>query len=465
MSVLSSHDREKLSYQYTLALDTGDMDTVARILSRAETDPDLEQMILDINHALVTDDLQIDPEQPQKETNTMPVFRPTKRKRSSRTRWTAVAAIVASILFSGFALFFATEAPTQDYSAESIVATPFIDKPDIVRQYLDAWNNNDPALLEGLLTEDYRHSELSQDEMPEVVLHERITELNSHFKEVHFFISDFSFNETQLYATLTLKGLHRNVAGQEINYTTTGYINVRFVADKIAETQFTMNLNHFIERYGQFEPEVMPTTQDLFQLPPDNFDDTPQAQTVTLDDSGVKGMSLNINAGHAELRIGSLPDVILNADISNVGAFDYDEKGDRIKLINIVNHPYYLLDETGEVPVWFFKIGDEVRTDLDLTLGNSDAMLDLAQVDLQGLTLTLGGGTTSLNLPDTGANYHVTVTALSSLARLQLDYPDSIGLKIDAHDGVWQSRNYNHAESVVNIQLNGSLSMLDMLGS
>jgi len=462
---MTAHEREKLTYQYMIALDGGDMDTVARILTRAEQDPELERMILEMNHALVADDPQSQLDLSQQEKQPMPVFTPTKRKRNTRPRWTAIAAILASVLFSGFALFFTTQSPTQDYSAENIAPISLNNRADLTRQFLNAWNNNNPQLLEGLLTADYRHSELGLENVSNDVVTQRIHNLNSRFKEIHFFMDTMRISENRLTASLTLKGLHRNVAGQELNYVSTGFINVTFEGDQISATQFTINVDDFINRYGQFEEGDLREAPDFFQMSPDDFDTTPQTQTIDINDDTINGMSLNVDAGHAQLRIGSVPNTVLMGDISNIGAYDYREVGRSIKIINIENHPYYLLDEAGELPIWFFKIGEGVRADIDVTIGNSDAMLDLRAVDLQGLTLTMGGGTASLSLPETGANYHVTVTMLSSLARLELDYPLNVGLKIDAGDGVWQSRNYNHAQTVINLQLNGSLSSLDMLGS
>ncbi|GEM_PF-3137070 len=462
MSILTAQDREKLTYQYTVALDEGDMDTVARVLSRAEHDPELERLILEINQALIMDDLQTQPLS-KSEENTMPVFRPQKRKRETQLRWTAVAAIVASILFVRFAVFMVTDTTVDQYNAENLIAPVTIDKAELTRQFLNAWNDNNPTMLDGLLTDAYHHSELGTDEMSAAVVTERISTLNTRFKEVHFFLSDINTSNTRLFATLTLKGLHRDLMGHELNYMTTGFINVAFEADKISETSFTLNVDDFIRRYGQFEAEEMPQRDELYVLPPDDFDDTPQTQTIDINDEAIRGMSLNIDAGNVDLRIGSLPDTVFMGDISNIGAYEYSELGNRIKIINIDNHPYYLLDETGEVPVWFFKIGEGVRTDLDITVGNHDASLDLGQVSLQGMTLTMGASTTSLSLPYTGTNYHVTVTMVSSLARLQLDYPHNVGLRIDAYDGVWQSQSYNHAPTVINLQLNGSLSALDML--
>ncbi len=463
MSNLNHQQREKLSYQYTVALEQGDMDTLARILFYAETDPMLEDMIIGVNQVIISESLSDETSVNPKENNTMPVFTPTKRKRSmSRTRWTVSAAIVASLLFSAFAIFFASESTPPNYNAEAIVIenTPF-DKEAITRQFLDALNDNVPAFLPDYLTDDFVYDELGIEPMNQIEMTKHIFSLNDRFTEFHFFMSDISQSDTRLYASLTLKGLHRNAAGQELNYMTTGFINVTFEGDQISRAEFTINIDDFMERYAPRRDEV-PQASDLYQLPPDDFDTGIQSQEISVDDESVRGMSLNINAGHSELLIGSLPDTILQGTIHNVGAYQYSEKGERIKIISIENHPYYLLDDNGEAPQWAFKIGENVRTDLNVTTGNRDAMLDLSLVDLQGLTLRLGGGLTSLNLPVTGDNYHVTVTMLSSLGRLRLNYPKKIGLRIDAYDGVWQSQNYNHSEQVINLQLDGSLSVLEM---
>ena len=350
----------------------------------------------------------------------MPVFSSTKRKRGSQMRWTAVAAIFASILFVRFAIFVVTQPAIESYNAE-VALEEAIDKAELTRQFLNAWNDNSPIQLDGLLTEDYRHSEigtdrmrqsdsrfevsypdeLRADELPSMDVVERIENLNSYFGEIHFFMTDINTTDNRLLATLTLKGLHRDFIGQELNYTSTGFINVKFEGDKISETVFTINIDDFIQRYGDFRDKVY-EGPDLFAMPPADFDDTPQSQTIDIADADVKGMSLNINAGHVDLRIGSEQDTILNGEINNVGAFDYSEKGERIKIIAIKNHPYYLLDDNGESPMWAFSIGSELRTDLDVTIGNRDAYLALEHIDLQGLTLSMGNGSTQLNLPDTG---------------------------------------------------------------
>jgi hypothetical protein len=49
---MNEMQREKILYRYTNAVERGDMDTVAAILRQAEDDPELEQMILEINRTL-----------------------------------------------------------------------------------------------------------------------------------------------------------------------------------------------------------------------------------------------------------------------------------------------------------------------------------------------------------------------------------------------------------------------------
>lgn len=47
--------REKLLFQYSMALDRGEFETIAAILLQAEDDPELERMILDLNDVYRTD--------------------------------------------------------------------------------------------------------------------------------------------------------------------------------------------------------------------------------------------------------------------------------------------------------------------------------------------------------------------------------------------------------------------------
>jgi len=203
----------------------------------------------------------------------------------------------------------------------------------------------------------------------------------------------------------------------------------------------------------------------LILTPPDDFDDQLQSDHIEITDEEVKGLRLYIDVGQANLRLGSLPDTIFMADIENLGEYEYTEHGTVIRPISIINHPYQIFKTNGERPTWYFKLSEKTFNELSIRGGNGDMMLDLGGMWLQDLQVIIGEGELSLNLPDSGINYPVVIKTLSDDATVKLSYPSTVGLRISANDGVWQSRDFASMDSIVTITIDGSLSVLDMLGN
>jgi beta-lactamase class D len=104
--------REKLLYQYSLALDIGDFEVVATVLAEAEKDPILERMILELNTELERESTYIHANNNHKGQTTMTVItggmeRHVPRKRQSRL--TGAVALVAGmmvVLFGAYLLLY-----------------------------------------------------------------------------------------------------------------------------------------------------------------------------------------------------------------------------------------------------------------------------------------------------------------------------------------------------------------------
>lgn len=100
--------REKLLFQYSLALEEGDFDKVATVLAAAENDPILERMILDMNEELQREPIPMHANNNHKGqpimtviTNSTPQAIPYKRQ----SRLTGVLALVAAMLMVLFAAY------------------------------------------------------------------------------------------------------------------------------------------------------------------------------------------------------------------------------------------------------------------------------------------------------------------------------------------------------------------------
>lgn len=514
MSMMTPLQREKLAYQYTIALDQGDMDSLIRILAIAETDATLEQMILELNQVLESNNLDFQEE-------LMPIFTKSKRKRDQkRPLWTAGVAILISLLFSGFALFFAAKASNQSLSAvtESITFTD-IDKEQLARQFLESWNNNNPEILDNILDDDFLYYEDTLMPLNKDETQNRIEQLHESFTEVHFLLEDMIQTSTRLSGHVTLKANHAEVFAINRNYFADGEIEFVFTGNKIIKVTLEINLDRFSAEYGLIRTDaendmithviqegetmysivnqyniqhtLIPTILEyngfdgedgakslttgtviqipaphsaLILTPPDNFDTELQSNHIEVTDEEVLGLQVYIDVGQANLRMGALPDTHFMADIENFGDYEYIEHGAQIKRITIINHPYQIFKENGERPTWYSKVSETAFGEYSIRGGNGDMMLDFSNVWLQSLQVTIGEGTLTLNLPNADANIPIVVKTLSDDATVKLSYPTDVALRINANDGIWQSRNFADVTGFINLTLDGSLSVLDMLG-
>lgn len=514
---LSQQQREKLAYQYTLSLEHGDMEHVSRILALAETDPQLEQMILEINHVLETDYSFNQPITHQ-EAN-MPVFMKDKRKRDhKRPLWTVAIAVLVSILFSGFALFFATQTNgTAPASNVESLRQDVVDKESLVYQYLEAWNNNSPQLLESVLADDFLYYESTLLPLSKRETQRRINQLNEAFNEIHFMLEDIAASETRLSAHITLKAQHAEMVAVNRSYFAEGTIEFVFAEDQIIKVTMDINLDHFSAEYGitrtdsqndlithvvqegetmysianehRIPHALIPAILEyngyggedgaksittgtalripapnstLILAPPSDFDAQLQSDHIEITDDDVLGLRVYIEAGESNLRLGSVPDTAFMADIENFGDYEYIENGTQIRLLSIINHPYQIFNENDERPTWYFKVGENLFADLSIRGGNGDMMLDLGNVNLQNLQVSIGAGHLTLNLPDTGTNYEVVIKTLSDDATVTLSYPDDVSLTVNANDGIWQKSPFS-AKSAIQLRFDGHSDALDIL--
>lgn len=517
MFILSQYQREKLAYQYTVALEQGDMEHVSRILVLAEADSELEQIILEMNQVLESE-YSFNQSVSGQET-IMPVFMKEKRKRHhKRPLWTASIAVLVSILFSGFALFFTTQSNGTSPAANvESIRTDTVDRISLAYQFLEAWNNNSPQTIEDVLADDFLYYESTLIPLNKRETQQRINQLNGAFNEVHFMLDDITQTETRLSANITLKAQHADMVAFNRSYIADGTIEFVFADDKIIKVAMDIDLDRFSAEYGAIrtdaqndlithviqEGETMygivneygiPHTlipaileyngfdgedgaksmtvgtvlqipapnSTLILSPPDDFDARLQSKHIEITDEDVIGLRVYIEAGETNLRLGSVPDTVFMADIENFGDYDYIENGTQVRLISIVNHPYQILKANGERPTWYFKVSEKTFTDLNIRGGNGDMMLDLSEVNLQGLQLTIGAGELTLNLPDTGTNYEVVVKTLSDDATVTLSYPDSVSLIVNANDGIWQKSPFN-AKSAIHLNFVGNSDALDIV--
>lgn len=159
MTVLTAYQREKLAYQYSIALEQGDMDRLARILSVAQGDAALENMLLEINAVLET---ELSPMEMPTLSNTnkepeMPVFAKVKRKRGSRQlSITALVASVATILL-GFLMIAVSN--HQAFQSSVLVNSYNQSSLSLISDYFSVWEAGAFNRLSAILTPDHIYHE------------------------------------------------------------------------------------------------------------------------------------------------------------------------------------------------------------------------------------------------------------------------------------------------------------------
>lgn len=252
MTVLTNPEREKLLYHYTMALEHGDLLTVGRILSIAEDDAPLENMILGANSALANEQGGIEPlPTPGEKDIEMPIFSKEKRKHGkSRPTLSSLVAVFVTLLFSGFILVYATQ-PT----LRMMVQGTYIDPTDVIHEYFEAWNNNTPDDLNHLLTTDHIHIESNAFTLapPDGEVYsvngiqsvkDRITQLHEAFFDVNLLVTQMKHEDQTWVVSFQLTGHPSGTSSDMIvsNFTA----ELTFRGDKIASTRMTVNLDHFI---------------------------------------------------------------------------------------------------------------------------------------------------------------------------------------------------------------------------
>ncbi|NWF70161.1 MAG: ester cyclase [Chloroflexi bacterium] len=153
-------DREKLLFRYSLALEQGDFATMATILAAARDDAALERMILEINHAYLTEP-QSSLGQPAhngqvQEVIPMSAISLQARRPAQRMSLTLTLTLLLALFFS--AVFLLQTSPTSFLPAVMQQAAPEDNVAVFVRFNEEIWNQGNVAVLGELVTPDHvRH--------------------------------------------------------------------------------------------------------------------------------------------------------------------------------------------------------------------------------------------------------------------------------------------------------------------
>lgn len=117
--------REQITLQYLAALDTGDLETVALILRLAETDTELERMLMEVHHELESEGfLQPLLVSPNGRVHTPdPLVSEPPRQRRDRSEWAVGFAALAALAL-GLSVLVWTNIPAQFGQVDSATATP-----------------------------------------------------------------------------------------------------------------------------------------------------------------------------------------------------------------------------------------------------------------------------------------------------------------------------------------------------
>lgn len=211
-------------------------------------------------------------------------------------------------------------------------------------------------------------------------------------------------------------------------------------------------------------------------------------------DSSLEGTEagiVEILAGVADVRIN--PHSIasaFSADIAYVGEVDFSAGGDATKtfrlrqvtdtqnsLIGLLN--IFNIQSRDEL-VWNIGLSREIPYTLQVTGGLGAVTMDLREIALNAVSVTVGVGEINLQLPETrDTSYRVAVTG--GIGRVNLTLPESSAVRLEvnsvveislperfrrvdsggsANQGIWESEGFSSADYAITIVYNGGLGQL-----
>lgn len=160
--------REKLLFQYTLALEAGDIEQVIQILNIAENDLELDRMIIELDAALLDNIKTVTPHQNNHanslEDNPMIISTTanpsrTLQRRPFRIPSTLIAAILVTFIVGGL-LFIIPSLPPVNFGGDGTPAIPqgvvTPEQEDLITRYIsEVWDEGDTSNLDLFVTENH----------------------------------------------------------------------------------------------------------------------------------------------------------------------------------------------------------------------------------------------------------------------------------------------------------------------
>ncbi len=577
---MTHHDREKLLYRYSQLLAQGDLDGIQAILTMAETDPILDQMIAELDQAWLDEakptlmdsmpsthsqnhnhrapQIEVQPMTTMTKTLPFPIDEKQSEQKSYRIPMTLVAAVVITVLFGIFLL----RQPTPPETALTPIVALQIEENErleILSRYVDdIWNADNPDALSELITDDhiFRADELVIEGNESYRL--LLQTFHSQLPEVSFAVNETSVDGDTITASIAVTyPLPVNIDHDAIRLPDTlefaVMMIVNFRESQIAETTLMIDEDAIFASLVEEFPLLGTLELDFgtlinFSLADlglglpilDGGNDSegseiilpelPECEGDILD--GLQTDSLQADVGNAEqatflfyapfsnadiMSLNSPSDSLIEGELDYIGSYVFDVTGDLEKTIQFLQNPNCNGFTVTDMNV-FLNPDIPLTTQIVVTTGNVDADLsDLTLVsgDFEVITGNLDviyptttnaidtfvdvtSGNLDFTFPDdaimgdtrfhvasgnadisvgAGATGEITSTIASGFLTLTMD--NALGVRVNvniqgmgqlelprdyeqAGDNVWQSPNFDSAESQVIINLSITTGVVEI---
>lgn len=213
-------------------------------------------------------------------------------------------------------------------------------------------------------------------------------------------------------------------------------------------------------------------------------------ETFTEARDGAETAQIEIETGVASVNINALQDTdnLFVGDITYYGEVDFTTGGaeDRIVRLqqvdteeNIFGIFDFLNVSSRDDIIWDIGLAQDIPIDLLISAGVQDTTLDLSGLILSNVSLDLGVGEVDLTLPRPNTSYNVDIN--SGVGGITVDLPEGIAVRIEvtqgvgdvnvsgldqisadednpaSESGVWESADYNDAETRITITIDGGV--------
>jgi hypothetical protein len=156
---------------------------------------------------------------------------------------------------------------------------------------------------------------------------------------------------------------------------------------------------------------------------------------------------------------------LIEADLTHTGEIDFEVQGDRDKTVRLAQQSqsaWFWFDwlQSEEKERWSIGLSPQVPLDLQIDGGSGPSTLELRDLRLAALNLSVGSGSTQVELGEAGGRYNVQLDGGSGSCDLRVEEGVDVDLEVDVGSGSFTIN--IGADADVAVRINGGSGSLSV---